>query len=99
NPGKKPEQFLSQARGKNRSAGFKPEELMAALTEEFRVRLARDTVLGSVSEQTPAPITPYEFWLFYKENRTLDAVALLPIPVEAYLDKVTKTPSDHDLES
>jgi hypothetical protein len=61
-----------------------PSILMQALSEEFRVRLARAALEGyepGTKAQVPAPITPDEFWDFYKDRRTELQFALLAIPV------------------
>ena len=43
--------------------------------------------------------TPYEFWQFYKENRTENVVAVLPIPArhKDFMSKVGQ-PTEKDLQ-
>jgi hypothetical protein len=50
------------------------------------VRLARAALEGyepGARTQVPAPVTPDQFWNFFKDNRTELQVAMLPIPVRA----------------
>lgn len=42
--------------------------------------------------QMPALFTPYDFWQFYKDQRSTAKVALLALPVEPFLDQVPKEP-------
>jgi hypothetical protein len=63
-----------------------PSMLLNALRDEFRVRLARAALEGyepGARTQVPAPVTPDQFWNFYKENRTELQVAMLPVPVSS----------------
>jgi hypothetical protein len=54
--------------------------LHAALADEFRVRLAK-IALGYEPEYRTGPITPYEYWRYFQEQRVENTVAVLPIPV------------------
>jgi hypothetical protein len=78
-----------------------PQNLLNALGEEFRVRLAKDALLGqdpnSIS-QVPAPVTPYELWDYYLRYRTQASVKLLPIPVSRFLAQVKDQPTDKELQ-
>jgi hypothetical protein len=49
-------------------------------------------------KQTLAPFTPEEFWEFYKANRTTLDLAILPVAVKDFLDKVTEKPTNEQLE-
>jgi hypothetical protein len=80
---------------------FSPEGLLAALNNEFRVRMAQIAVLGlepTTLSRMPAPITPEEFWVFYKDNQTKIDVRLLPVKVEDYVAQVTEKPTEKDLK-
>jgi hypothetical protein len=79
-----------------------PEDLINALRDEFRVRLAQQALLGSEVQaysQTKPLITPYEFWTFYGEQRAESTIALLPIAVRQpyFLDKVGQ-PTEEELK-
>jgi hypothetical protein len=76
-------------------------QLLDALTDEFRVRIARASILGydpSASTQIPAPITPHEFYEFFKNVRTESSVALLPFPVKDFVPLVKETPTEEQLK-
>jgi hypothetical protein len=85
-----------------RSHQFTPESLRTALADEFRVRIAKTALLGNDQRFSGYPTTwatPYEFWQFYKENRTESTLAVLPIPVrnKDFLAQVGQ-PSEKDLK-
>jgi hypothetical protein len=76
------------------------EQLLAALGNEFRVRMAQTALLGpeaSLSGQPSAPVTPYEFWQFYRDNRTAVTADLLPVPVSEFIDQVKEQPTEEEL--
>jgi hypothetical protein len=73
-----------------------PDQVEKALADEFRVKIAQETLLGdnpavqnaenlfqpSVGlHKVPAPVTPYEFWKYFEKQRTAVDVALVPVPV------------------
>jgi hypothetical protein len=79
---------------------YTSQQLLPALGEEFRVRLARATLSGFDSTgfiRPPAPITPYELWDYYLKNRTEATVELLPVPVSHFTSHVTEKPSEEAL--
>src|SRR5260370_34014017 len=50
--------------------------------------------------QVPMSITPYEFWEYYRKNRTELSLKRLPLPVrERFLPEVKDAPSEAELES
>jgi hypothetical protein len=58
--------------------------LLKALGDEFRVRMAQAALLGYEPgdlAHVPAPVTPHEFWQFFRDKRTEIHVSLLPLPV------------------
>jgi hypothetical protein len=73
------------------------DTLIAALGNEFRVQMAQEAMFGAPSRMA-APITPEEFWVFFKDNQTKIDVRLLPIKVEEFLDKVTEKPTEKELK-
>lgn len=76
------------------------QNLVTALENEFRVRLAQAALLGyepGDPTRVPAPITPYEFWEYYRHNRTEVTVAVLPLAVESFLPQVKEEPTEEDL--
>ncbi len=75
--------------------------LPAALGDEFRVRLAQAALLGEhpgTSTRIPAPVTPYDFWQYFRKNRTEVSAVLLPIPVQDFVAKVEDEPAEKDLK-
>jgi hypothetical protein len=81
--------------------GFSSDVLMAALANEFRARMAQVALVGlepSTLSRMPAPITPEEFWGFFKENQTRIEVRLMPVKAEDFLDKVTDKPTEKELK-
>lgn len=89
---------------RQRYQGLDRETVRGALLDEFRVRLAQEAVLGiEPREQSAgllAPATPYEFWKFYRDNRTESDLVLLEMPVDnaEYLAKAG-TPTDAELRT
>ena len=77
--------------------------LLNALTDEFRVRMAQNALLGYEPfggiDRVAAPVTPAEFWNFYKDNRTTVKVGLLPIRVEDFLPQVKQKPTEQELQT
>src|SRR5262249_47025564 len=51
---------------------FKGDQLMDALTDEFRVRIAQTALLGQSAnrDNVPAYVTPHEFWNYFDDVRT-----------------------------
>ncbi len=76
--------------------------VMNALRDEFRVRLAQRAFLdyrpGPFTRPVTA-ITPDQFWEFFKEKRAEFQVDVLPVPVEGFLDKVTRKPTEKELRA
>jgi hypothetical protein len=104
------QRFLS-----TRNYGNQPiteQELVEALTDEFRVALAKEAILGKGDgarahrdlgepeevHQVPTIVTPDEFLKFYRDQRTSLNVALLPVPVSHFLDQVKDEPTEQDLK-
>src|SRR5205823_12907157 len=86
-----------------RTLGVRDQPLPAALGDEFRVRLAQAALVGfhpsgQVGE-VPATIAPYEFWEYYRRNRTELNLKLLPVPVQKFRDEVKDSPSDTELQA
>jgi hypothetical protein len=88
--------------GVNRSADSK--DVYAALRDEYRVRLAKEVLLGSsagaraasdrlAGDEAPAGGTPAEFWDFFKDKRTELKVDFLKVPVSQFTAQV-KEPDD-----
>src|SRR5262249_5255465 len=76
------------------------QELLTALGDEFRVRLARAALTGYDPEgftRPPAMITPAEQWDYYRKNRTAVDVTMLPIRVEPFLAQVKEQPTSEEL--
>jgi hypothetical protein len=77
--------------------------LLTSLADEFRVRLAQAALVGydpgGNIGQVPTAVTPYEFWEYYRNNRTELTTKLLPIPVEKFVADVKEKPTDAELEA
>jgi hypothetical protein len=85
-----------------RFRNFTPDSFRTALADEFRVRIAKTALMGDDRSDPTSAVTwatPYEFWQFYKENRTENEIAALPIPVrnKDFLAQVGQ-PSEKDLK-
>jgi hypothetical protein len=83
-----------------RFGGLTRDMLRSALGDEFRVRIARDALLGKPGQRQEAGLTPYEFWKFYRENRTTSNFVLASIAVDSpeFLKKVGQ-PTEQELRS
>ncbi|MFN4259611.1 MAG: hypothetical protein ACK4RK_09950 [Gemmataceae bacterium] len=74
--------------------------LEQALTDEFRVRLARIALEGyepGARGEVPVQVTPYELWEFYRDQRTELELELFTIPVRDFLPQVTEKPTEAEL--
>jgi hypothetical protein len=77
-------------------------DLAKALADEFRVRFAQLAILGydpGTASRVPALVTPYEFWEYYRKNRTEASVRFLEVPVRHFLSRVKEKPSDEELRT
>ena len=45
----------------------------------------------------PTPVTPEEFWAFFKDNTTKLDISLLPVKAEDFLTQVKEQPTEKDL--
>lgn len=87
-----------------RYRGLDRDSVRRALINEFRVRLAQEAVLGVEPRDRQAgflaPATPYQFWTFYRDNRTESDYVLLETPVGSpeYLAKAG-TPTEAELRT
>jgi hypothetical protein len=86
----------------SRQRNVSVEMLLSALNDEFRVRMAQSALTGydpGSRAQVPAPITPEEFWDFFREYRTEVSTALVPIAVEEFVGQVKdQKPTDAQME-
>jgi hypothetical protein len=88
-----------------------PHDLLSALTDEFRVVMAKEALLGQASgvrsyrqevdgvHYSPSVATPDEFYRYFKEQRTALSVSMLPIAVKSFVDKVQASPTETDLRN
>jgi hypothetical protein len=88
-------------------------DLLTALTDEFRVAMAKEALVGSGSgvrfyrgmvddiHHSPTVATPDEFLKFFQEQRTTVAVSMLPISVEKFVPKAKSQtkPAEDDLRN
>ncbi|HVS40338.1 MAG TPA: hypothetical protein VMS17_32575, partial [Gemmataceae bacterium] len=82
------------------------DQAAAALADEFRVQIAQNLLGGPASgvaaldadsRVIPKPIAPYDFWEFYRDNRTTLKTAFLALPVRSFESDVTEAPDPNDL--
>lgn len=83
--------------------------LLAALGDEFRVRMAQSALVGynpgghfkqtPASLAVPALITPYAFWQYYRTNRTELSLNLLPVSAQKFIPEVKEQPTDEELNT
>ncbi len=75
------------------------DQLASSLDNEFKVMSAKRALLSSDSQTLPN-LTPYELWSFFRDQRTENIIAMLPIPVaqKAFLDKVPE-PTEEELKT
>lgn len=88
-----------------------PHDLLTALTDEFRVAMAKEALLGSSSgvrsyrqavdgiHHSPSAATPDEFYKYFQEQRTTLSVSILPIAVKNFVDQVPAKPTETDLRN
>lgn len=86
-------------------------DLLNALTDEFRVAMAKEAVLGLSSgvrsyrqevdgvHYGPSVATPDEFYRYFLEQRTTLSVSILPLAVKDFVDKVQTSPTETDLRN
>ena len=76
---------------------------LAALADEFRVRMAQAALVGYDAGghvgQVPSSVTPYEFWEYYVTNRTELSLKVLPVPVEKFISEIKDQPSEAELQA
>ncbi|OAI47766.1 hypothetical protein AYO44_08995 [Planctomycetaceae bacterium SCGC AG-212-F19] len=92
-------QIEQMLRGKFRE-GFSADVLVQALGNEFRAQMAQSAILGiepSSLARMPTPITPDEFWEFFKENTTKLDIQLVAVKAEDFLAQVKDPPNDKEL--
>ena len=78
------------------------DQLMAALADEFRLRIAETSLMGKgglVLGPRPGYVTPYEFYQFYRDNCTPIKVDLIAVPTQAFVSKVTEAPPESELRA
>ncbi len=81
------------------------DQLVTAVVDEFRVEIAQNLLAGRASgvpalgipDLTTDPYTPYDFWTYFRDNRTTLKVAFLPIPVPSFTDRVPGAPDSDEL--
>ncbi len=95
-------QLLAQLRGP-RADSTAEQAVLTALGDEFRVRMAQAALVGYNPSghigQVPASITPYEFWEYYRTNRTELSLKLLPVPVQKFIPEVKDKASEAELQA
>src|SRR5262249_43401482 len=89
------------------------QAIIRALRDEFRVRIAQQAYLQaqtgiyryganlkfrSLGQETRIPLTPDQMWDMYKDKRTQYDVALVPVRVDHFLDKIP-APAPDELEA
>ena len=82
------------------------DQLATAVADEFRVEIAQNLLAGrgagvpavGMPDLTAESFAPYDFWTYFRDNRTTVKAAFLPIPVQAFTDKVTVAPDGGELD-
>jgi hypothetical protein len=88
--------------------GVQPPELLKAITDELRVVMAKEALLGLApgfrsyrrslgSIVSPAAVTPDQFYDFYRKEKTTVNLTVLEIPVANFLNKVEGKPNEKEL--
>jgi hypothetical protein len=80
-------------KGFGAKTNFSRAKLLAALADEFKVRTAFRIVMGQGPPAAPA----YDVFKFYKEQTDAATYALMSVPAENFLDKVTAQPTEAEL--
>lgn len=92
---------LTRRLTRNRRIPINFQNLVSALNDEFRVRMAQAAMLGYEAgrpSHIPAPVTPYEFWEYFRRNRTEVSVTVLPLRVEDFVAEVKDEPTAGELD-
>ncbi len=88
-----------------------PRDLLNALTDEFRVALAKEALLGSAPgvrsyraavdgiHVSPSVATPDEFYKYFQERRTTLSLSILPLAVKDFVNKVEAKPTETALRN
>ncbi|MSR30443.1 MAG: hypothetical protein EXR99_02945 [Gemmataceae bacterium] len=99
--------------GMSQNGLLSESELLEALRNEFQVLLAKETYLGETpgvrgirdlkeprqpfgNASTPSP---FEFFQFYKDQRSSLGVLFLPVSVDSFLSQIKEEPTEKELES
>jgi hypothetical protein len=96
-----------QPSGNRNERGIRPQDLIEILADEFRVSMAQGILLGRepgaragrTRMTTPGTVTPDQFLEYFREQRTLLKVELLPVPVQKYVGEVKGVPSEIELRN
>jgi hypothetical protein len=103
--------FLRADDPQRRRADTSYGDLVEALRQEFRVQLAKEALLGQGSGvrayfneaepvwTSPAAATPDEFLQFFRRERTTLRVAVLPLAVGNFVEKVEGQPGEEELHN
>lgn len=81
--------------------GFNLDTCLDALAVEFKVRAAQAAVLGPPGKLgTGAPVygTPYEAFEYFRQQCSPAKYELLPVPAQAFIEKVPGDPSERELK-
>ena len=88
------------------TGGPTEDEILTAIADEYRVSIAQTLLMGHASgvrgvqagePGSPDPLAPFDFYTFYRDNRTTLKAAFLALPVESFVNKVTREPSEDEL--
>lgn len=90
---------IAQRLKENFRGAYSLDMLMAAMSDEFRVRATQIALVGlsSNASAVPAVLTPDEAWDQYRDLRTAVKVSVLELPVKSELSQVTTPPTDAEL--
>lgn len=107
-----PIKMVPSVQGLARNGILNETELLRGLTDEFRVLLAKESVLGEASgvrafRDLREPMQrlgnavspgPSEFFDFYKDQRSALGVIMLPVQADQFLSQVQEEPTEKDLQ-
>lgn len=112
-PAPLPLKQIPSVQGLAKNGALNEDELLAGLTNEFRVIMAKESILGEspgvrAYRDLREPMqrlgnagtpSPSEFFTFFKDYRASLGVIMLPIQAEDFISKVTEEPTPEEIKS
>ena len=90
---------------RKRFPGFTGDSLLESLGNEFRIRTVRQATFGfdgrselvGTGTFPPLYMTPFEFNQYYKDSQTRFNLAMIEVPIDQFVGKVTQVPTAEEL--